>query len=109
MYRFLCKFIGEIPQDEALYEYYWDTEALEWVAWKDKVPKYIHDPDRKFPEILVPTVDTVRTTWLVENQVRIKRPALLVGETGTSKSATTQNFLRGKIHASLFHLTCFSE
>lgn len=87
--------LGEIPNDESLYEFYWDPEVYEWVAWKDKVSQYIHDPARRFTEILVPTVDTVRTTWLVENQVRIKRPALLVGETGTSKTATTQNFLRG--------------
>ena len=43
----------------------------------------------------MPTVDTVRTTWLLELMVNIKRPVVLVGETGTSKSATTANFLRG--------------
>lgn len=43
----------------------------------------------------MPTVDTVRTTWLLELMVSIKRPVVLVGETGTSKSATTANFLRG--------------
>ena len=40
------------------------------------------------------TVDTVRNTWLVELMVKIRRPVVLVGETGTSKTATTQNFLR---------------
>lgn len=41
----------------------------------------------------VPTVDTTRTTWLLERMVKVKRPVLLVGESGTSKTATTQNFL----------------
>lgn len=44
--------------------------------------------------LLVPTVDTTRTTWLLEQMVKIKRPVVLVGESGTSKTATTQNFLR---------------
>lgn len=41
----------------------------------------------------MPTVDTTRTTWLLEQMVKIKRPVVLVGESGTSKTATTQNFL----------------
>lgn len=41
----------------------------------------------------VPTVDTTRTAWLLEQMVKAKRPVVLVGESGTSKTATTQNFL----------------
>ena len=78
----------------SLYEYFYDGEANKWVSWNDKIPKYVHRPEKKFNEILVPTIDTVRTTWLLRMQVHIKRPVLLVGETGTSKTATTSNFLR---------------
>lgn len=77
-----------------LYEYYWDSEEKKWIPWAQKVPKYVHDPAKKYNEILVPTVDTVRTTWLLELMVGIKQPVVLVGETGTSKTATTANFLR---------------
>ena len=95
---FLCTIIvkGEIPSAQpSLFEYYFDTKQLKWVPWVDVVPEYIHAPAKKFGEILVPTVDTVRTTWLLQLQVNIRRPVVLVGETGTSKSATTANFLRG--------------
>ncbi|KAL5017096.1 hypothetical protein ScPMuIL_006685 [Solemya velum] len=86
---------GDIPTSQpTLYEYFYDGEEKKWVAWIQLVPKYIHDPAQKFNEILVPTVDTVRSTWLLQLMVRIKRPVVLVGETGTSKTATTQNFLR---------------
>lgn len=87
---------GEIPSAQpTVFEYYFDTKKGLWVPWVDVIPKYVHDPEKKFSEILVPTVDTVRTTWLLELMVNIKRPVVLVGETGTSKSATTANFLRG--------------
>ncbi|XP_067910590.1 dynein axonemal heavy chain 10 isoform X2 [Heterodontus francisci] len=45
-------------------------------------------------ELPVPTVDTTRVSWLLEQIVKIKHPVLLMGESGTSKTATTQNFLK---------------
>lgn len=42
----------------------------------------------------VHTVDTTRLTWVLQQMVKIKQPVLLVGESGTSKTATTQNFLK---------------
>lgn len=80
--------------EPTLYEYFWDGEQKNWMPWSKLVPKYVHNPEMKFNEILVPTVDTVRTTWLLQLMVKIRRPVVLVGETGTSKTATTQNFLR---------------
>ena len=86
---------GEIPtQYSTLYDYFFDDKELKWVPWKDKVPSYEHQFDIKFNEILVPTIDTVRNTWLLNILVKKQRPVVLVGETGTSKTATTQNFLR---------------
>jgi dynein heavy chain len=86
---------GEIPSGQAtLFEYFFDIDAKVWRPWKALVPKYIHDPARKYSEILVPTIDTVRTDWLLNLMYNLRRPTLLVGESGTSKTATTSNFLR---------------
>ncbi|XP_064619187.1 dynein axonemal heavy chain 10-like isoform X2 [Lineus longissimus] len=85
---------GELPGTNSLYEYFWDGEQNKWVPWAQLVPKYIHDPEMKYNQILVPTIDTVRTTWLLNLQTSIKKPVVLVGDTGTSKTATTQAFLR---------------
>ncbi|KAM6297937.1 dynein axonemal heavy chain 10 [Aegotheles albertisi] len=85
---------GELPgQLPTLYDFHFDGFQKKWVPWMKLVPEYIHDPQVKFLDILVPTVDTTRTTWLLEQLVKIKRPVVLVGESGTSKTATTQNFL----------------
>lgn len=86
---------GDVPiHHPTLYEYYFDPEMRKWVPWADKVPDYEHQVGLKFHKILVPTMDTVRNTWLLELMVKIKRPVVFVGETGTSKTATIQNFLR---------------
>ncbi|MBZ3878788.1 Dynein heavy chain 10, axonemal [Sciurus carolinensis] len=77
-----------------LYEFHFDTKRGLWIPWSKLVPEYVHDHERKFIDILVHTVDTTRTTWILEQMVKIKQPVIFVGESGTSKTATTQNFLK---------------
>ncbi|XP_066511362.1 dynein axonemal heavy chain 10-like isoform X1 [Hoplias malabaricus] len=85
---------GELPGHlPTLYDFHFDGSMKKWTPWSSLVSKYIHSPDTKFIDILVPTVDTTRVTWLLEQMVKVKRPVVLVGESGTSKTATTQNFL----------------
>lgn len=87
--------VGELPTAQpTLFEYFWDLEQKKWIPWAKLVPKYVHSPEKKYNEILVPTVDTVRTTWILNLMVSIKRPVVLIGETGTSKTATIADFLR---------------
>ncbi|NXE97067.1 DYH10 protein, partial [Menura novaehollandiae] len=85
---------GELPgQLPTLYDFHFDESQKKWIPWMKLVPEYIHKPEVKFLDILVPTVDTTRTSWLLEQMVKVKCPVVLVGESGTSKTATTQNFL----------------
>ncbi|XP_031164939.2 dynein heavy chain 10, axonemal [Sander lucioperca] len=86
---------GEIPGYlPTLYDFHFDGTQGKWVSWSSLVTKYIHNPEMKFADILVPTIDTTRASWILEQMVKIKRPVLLVGESGTSKTATIHNFLK---------------
>ncbi|XP_017847923.1 dynein heavy chain 10, axonemal [Drosophila busckii] len=86
---------GQFPQGKpTLYDYYWDIPDNCWKAWEWVVKPYVHDPAVKFSEILVPTVDNTRTNRLLGLMSDIKRPVLLVGEAGTSKTATIMQYLR---------------
>ncbi|CAG5116362.1 unnamed protein product, partial [Candidula unifasciata] len=86
--------LGELPAIGTLFDYTYSREQKKWLRWAALVPAYVHDPERKFYDILVPTVETVRSTWLLNLMVKIKRPIVLVGETGTSKTATILSYLR---------------
>lgn len=48
-----------------MFEYFFDQERKEWVAWEWMIPEYVHNPMTKFSDILVPTVDTLRTEWML--------------------------------------------
>lgn len=49
-----------------LYDYMFDKEQMVWVAWDWLVPNYEHDRNLSIYEILVPTVDTLRTEWILK-------------------------------------------
>ena len=61
---------AELPSARGqMYDYFWDGVQSKWVHWADKVPPYVHQSEKKFNQILVPTIDTVRTEWLLSLQV----------------------------------------
>lgn len=49
-----------------MYEYIWRDETKNWTPWKTLVPAYEYNPELKFTQILVPTVDTEKTTWILK-------------------------------------------
>ncbi|VDN14492.1 unnamed protein product [Dibothriocephalus latus] len=80
---------GVIPSHfPHLLDYMFDLEEFKWVAWRRLVPEYVYRNDLPYPEILVPTVETVRLEWILKENFLLNRPILIVGDTGTSKTAT---------------------
>ncbi|KAI8922930.1 hypothetical protein BC831DRAFT_55734 [Entophlyctis helioformis] len=87
--------LGQLPGSEKLmHDYFFDSHELQWISWNNYVPAYEHKRNLAFHEILVPTLDTVRHTWLLQKLITNKKPVLFVGESGTSKTVTIQNYLR---------------
>lgn len=65
-------FEGYLPSAEpTLFDYFFDMEKKTWFAWKWLVPGYIHDAGKRFSEILVPTIDTERTTWFLHLMLKV--------------------------------------
>nr|Q9SMH3.1 RecName: Full=Dynein-1-alpha heavy chain, flagellar inner arm I1 complex; AltName: Full=1-alpha DHC; AltName: Full=Dynein-1, subspecies f [Chlamydomonas reinhardtii]CAB56598.1 1-alpha dynein heavy chain [Chlamydomonas reinhardtii] len=77
----------------SLYEYCFDTNEGVWKSWRSYLQPYEPPADGAFAKILVPTVDVVRSTWLLNTVVAAGKPCLFVGESGTAKSVTIANYL----------------
>jgi len=75
------------------------------IHWEKKVLDYVPPSDGKFSKILVPTVDTVRFSFLLGLCIDIKRPCMFVGDSGTSKSIIIQNYLNEMSPESYMKLT----
>jgi dynein heavy chain len=84
-----------ILPSSSLYDNFFNIENLKFMRWEEKVPSFEMPADRKFFSILVPTVDTVRYSWLVNQVMSLKKPALFCGESGTAKTVTCNACFKG--------------
>ncbi|XP_050088792.1 dynein axonemal heavy chain 10 [Anopheles aquasalis] len=88
--------VGQLPtQKPTLFEYYFDIERKVWLAWEWIIPSYVHDSSLHFSDILVPTRDTLKIEQVLNMMNKVRRPVVLVGDPGTSKTAVTSHFLGG--------------
>jgi dynein heavy chain len=86
---------GNLPHPKiVLHEYYFSPTELVWKLWSSMVPEYVPPADGKFASILVPTLDTVRSAWLLKTHIKALRPVLFVGDSGTAKSVTVCHTLK---------------
>ena len=83
---------GSMP---TLHDYLFDFEQKRWRPWSSEVPEYDPPPDRKFSSIMVPTSDTVRSTFLLNSCVVVKSACLFVGDSGTAKTTVISKYLLG--------------
>lgn len=55
------------PNVDQVYSYYLDTSnELSFKHWNDKIEEFTYDPTEQFFNMLVPTVDTVRYSYIIE-------------------------------------------
>ena len=79
--------VARFPNAGTVYDYCVDIESKEFRPWEEITPKFVYDKNKPYSDILVPTKDTVRFSYLIEAFTAVNRGTLLVGESGTGKSA----------------------
>ena len=57
------------------------------------MPELNITPESKFQDIIVPTMDTIRSEYLIEMLLVNKKQLMCIGPTGTGKSLTIANKL----------------
>jgi len=78
----------------SIYDYYINTEKGEFSPWEEKIPAAWKPPAKApFHKLLVPTVDTVRHRYLLQSLVKSRKQILIVGTTGTGKTAIIDSML----------------
>lgn len=82
------------PTSKSMYEWCFDQSELQWKEWMEIVPSYTPDPKQDFTSIIVPTVDTMRYTYIIDRLLLGGKNVLCVGATGTGKSLNVINKLK---------------
>ena len=57
-----------------------------------QVKPYEHDPSASFAELIIPTPDSVRYTYLLETLVLHNKHVMMTGPTGTGKTVKSPRF-----------------
>ena len=83
------------PEGKSVYGFTFDKSKFKWVPWGDLLDPAPIPADAEYTNIIVPTVDTVRYTFLIDQLVRSNKHCLLVGPTGTGKTAYIKKHLQG--------------
>jgi len=58
------------------------------------MPKFEYDKNKSYFELVVPTKDTVRFSWLLKLNILNANPIFFTGVTGVGKSIITQSTIQ---------------
>uniref|UniRef100_A0A3Q3IZZ6 Dynein, axonemal, heavy chain 1 n=1 Tax=Monopterus albus TaxID=43700 RepID=A0A3Q3IZZ6_MONAL len=63
-----------------------EGKKVQWVSWMNYAESVLITPETNYADIIVPTADTVRMSFLVDMLLTNKKPVLCIGPTGTGKT-----------------------
>ncbi|OAJ39728.1 hypothetical protein BDEG_23556 [Batrachochytrium dendrobatidis JEL423] len=88
-----------LPSEGLVYDYYFDrSEPNSWKSWLEMLPlNYSIPPKTKYDNIMVPTVDTARYSYLLKLLAGNNKHVLFIGPTGTGKSMYIRDTLMTKM------------
>ncbi|XP_059505480.1 dynein axonemal heavy chain 1 [Stegostoma tigrinum] len=82
---------------------------IQWVSWMASAPEVEIAPDTNYSDIIIPTQDTIRMSYLLSLLLISKKPVLCIGPTGTGKTLTIADKLLKKMHPDyISHFLIFS-
>ncbi|XP_067366741.1 dynein axonemal heavy chain 5 isoform X3 [Channa argus] len=88
--------LPDIPPDstDTMFDYHVTADG-QWVHWITRVEEYIYPSDftPDYSSILVPSVNNVRTDFLIQTIAKQGKAVLLIGEQGTAKTVIIKGFM----------------
>jgi dynein heavy chain len=84
------------PPSQTVFEYAFNYEKMDYSLWEDRLTNPYKPPEgQAFHKIIVPTVDTIRNMFILNNLNAKSFHSLLVGQTGTGKTVAVQQAISG--------------
>ena len=85
----------KFPSGGKVYDFVFDQNKGAWIKWMETTDAFSIDSKLSFAEVVVPTMDSVRNTYMLHLLLMKQKHVLMVGETGTGKTINISQYLMG--------------
>ena len=86
-----------VPDLGLLYDYLFELSSGKWISWYNTREEYVVDIKQPYSTQIVPTIDTIRSTYILKTLLAAHVNILCVGETGTGKSVTVRDIMMNQM------------
>jgi len=83
----------DFPAENMVYDYSFNLTTKTWMPWLETIKEYVVDIKMSYNEIVVPTIDSVRSKFICKHLIKGGKHVLMPGPTGTGKSVNTSEML----------------
>ena len=100
------KIQNPLPRRGSVFDFVWDKKGPgKWTMWEDKIDKkYVIPEKSRVSEIVVPTTDTFKYTYLLDLSIKHRKHMLFVGPTGTGKTVYINSKLMEDLDADYYKI-----
>lgn len=86
---------AQIPPTNTCFDFFYDMKPKEklFKPWATKVATFEYDKEASFFDLMVPTADTTRHSFVLEVLLTGQKACFFTGESGVGKSAVIQNLI----------------
>ena len=82
------------PDQGSVFDYYWDAKTLSWLNWDANLPETSISENALFENIIIPNVELMRLSKIVEINCLEEKPVLFIADAGYGKTAIAKYFLK---------------
>ena len=85
------------PNTDNVFGFYLDNISGDFAfkSWNEMIQEFVFEKETPYFNLLVPTIDTVRYSFLIEWLLVLNKKVFLTGYSGTGKSVVVKTLLRG--------------
>ena len=84
----------KLPPNGDVHDFFVKLPENQLTNWKEMVPEFVYDVNMSYFDMLVPTIDTVRCSFLLERSLNVSKPMLFTGHSGVGKSVVVADTVR---------------
>ena len=82
----------KFPENGQVFDYYFDPMTISFQPWANKVEALQEDYEGLFANLVVPTAETARQSYMIDIHRKVRKGVLFIGIAGTGKTTVINNY-----------------